>query len=43
MPITVTRLSDGAKHNFADISPKSFVKSLKSAIKNEFSPVNTCV
>ena len=40
MPVTVTRLSDGAKHTFNDISPKSFVKSLKSAIRKEFSPVN---
>lgn len=44
MPITVTRLSDGAKHNFADINPKSFVKILKSAIKKEFTPKfpNSC-
>ncbi len=38
MPITVKRLSDGVTHKFDDIDPKTFIKSLKSEIKNVFKP-----
>jgi hypothetical protein len=38
MPVKIKRLSDGATHDCAEFGPKSFVKSLKHHIKNEFLP-----
>jgi hypothetical protein len=38
MPITVVRLSDGASKTFDDISPSSWVRSLKSACRKDFLP-----
>ena len=38
MTITVVRLSDGSRHTFNDISPDSWVRSLKSALRKDFLP-----
>ena len=38
MPVTVVRLSDNAQRTFDDFGPKTWVKSVKSALRKELLP-----
>ena len=38
MPVTVVRLSDGAQRTYDEFGPKTWVKSVKSALRKDLLP-----